>query len=248
MNWQSLKDTLQQAEAAHQRPAFWWRDDDAITQTSHLQTLFTVSQQQQTPLYLACIPALCDDSLALVVSHQNGLTRVLHHGHQHTNHATGSEKKCEYPASRSIDTVYQELISDHSLMVKRFHQHYRSVFVPPWNRMDPRFFSALDKAGFTGLSTLGQQFTEQAFLANNVLVPNVLVTNVHLDIIDWKAARFAGKENCINLLQKQIKQWQQAKANYPIGIMSHHLVHTDEHNDFLAELFECLEGYMVAPF
>jgi hypothetical protein len=82
--WSVLVDEIDNWAQIGAAATFWWRDDDAITDTCQLDDLLACAGQ--TPVALAVIPNLVDRSLSKRIASCRSVT-VLQHGWRHANHA-----------------------------------------------------------------------------------------------------------------------------------------------------------------
>jgi hypothetical protein len=191
----------------------WWRDDDAVAPTGHLDRLLALSQDVSMPLHLAVIPAFAEDALAERLDGTD--VTVLVHGWAHANHAPPSEKKAEFGHARA--DAARELKQGLHVVKTRFGARLTPVFVPPWNRISKPHAALLPTLGYRGLSTFGPRADETSI-------------NTHIDPIEWRGTRdLVDTEHLIartvELLENRLKG-KEDRAE-PLGLLTHHLVHTD---------------------
>ena len=98
------------------------------------------------PVSLAVVPEPAVDRLAERLSHHSDIT-VLQHGFAHRNHAPAEEKKTEYGRHRLGSEVSVEIMRGKDRLRYLFPKSIRSIFVPPWNRMDDRHIPLLFHTG-----------------------------------------------------------------------------------------------------
>ena len=237
-DWLDLVVELDRWEEAGIVARLWWRDDDAVAPTPHLDRLLTAAGG--TPLALAVIPA---DATAELADALAGFPQVnlLHHGWCHANHApTG--KKSEYPAERHPVDVADELDEGRRQMRRLFGPRALPVFVPPWNRFAPRFVPLLAEAGFTALS----QMAPRKGGPPDGGPWNIEVIDVHVDIVDWHAGRgFVGEGPVLRNLAAALRR--ERRAGYgPIGILTHHLLLDDATEAFLGRICELFATHPAA--
>ncbi|MEM7377472.1 MAG: hypothetical protein AAF460_08195 [Pseudomonadota bacterium] len=202
---------------------FWWRDDDAHRPDPQLDALLHLSKTHQVPVSLAVVPSWIQDGFADTLAPHTARVTCLQHGHAHANHAEPPARKCEYPETRSRTEVRSELQHGAQLLRQRVGTLYQPVFVPPWNRMSPVHYEAMQAAQLTGFSA---RF-------NNEPAPGLHNLPVDIDIIDWQSRCFRGTDACVGALVKALS----THPERPIGIMTHHLDHDDACWAFLDELF-----------
>lgn len=235
--WDDLAREFDRWEAADGQPTLWWRDDDAVEATPALARLQAVAR---VPVALAVIPAAPErplrESLAGVVAGWPGAC-VLQHGIAHRNNAAAGEKKSEFPATPSAETV-AALGAGQAALRRVFGQRFLPVLTPPWNRIAPVWLPLLPDLGFAGLSRFGA-----APYAEPQPQPGLLEINTHVDVIDWRGSRgFAGTESCLGRLAAHLaaRRTGLAGRDRPTGVLTHHLVHDTATWRFLENLQDWL--------
>lgn len=214
--------------------AMWWRDDDATQPTPALACLVAAARRHGAPLALAVIPACMSD--ALVPAIDDPLVSVLQHGFAHQNHAAAGERAVECGGERPAMAVLDELAAGHARLAAAFGPRFRSVMVPPWNRIEPEIAAALPDHGFVGVSVFGSRSTNQAG-------PGSFAVNAHLDLLTWKGgARFAGRDKLIRLCAERLadRRCGRVDPDEPFGLLTHHLDHDAETWAFLDEILGLL--------
>ncbi len=214
--WADLRGALDDLAADGCQAQFWLRDDDATSDTAALRQLANWARRHDADVLLALVPSVADATLgSLLVSTPQFVGAV--HGWSHTNHAPPSEKKQELGAHRPIDAVCRELTEALSRAQSLGGTRVLPVLVPPWNRISSEIVEVLPQLGYRGLSTVSSAHTGEP-------VGELVVENSHVDIIDWRGTR--GGRRTGDLIEDLISAISaRAKANQPIGILSHHLVH-----------------------
>ncbi len=217
---------------------FWWRDDDAQSDTSALDQLIGLANRYNISASLAVIPQPADGTLQKTVATHQQL-QILQHGFAHTNHAPSNEKKQELGAHRDLDTIVAELSNGYSRLQKMFGEQFVPVLVPPWNRIDRSVIPRLSEIGLLGLSCDGPRPAPE--VANNIWA-----INTHADIINWKQGkRFIGQQVVVDLLVSHLTGKREGKIDdaEPTGLLTHHLVHDQECWEFLDELFAAMDDH-----
>jgi hypothetical protein len=108
------------------------------------------------------------------------------------------------------------------------------VLVPPWNRIAPGLVPALPEIGFRGLSTFGIRPQRR-------LVSGWVQVNTHIDLIDWRARRFAGIEVVLGAFVRALAA-ARAESGEPLGVLSHHLAMDEPAWDFLNSFWGRVRG------
>lgn len=231
-DWAAIERELNAWHAAGQIATFWWRDDDAICLTPPLSRLLAINEENQIPLFLAVIPTRLQLDLVEAVHHRPRIA-ILQHGYAHTNHAPPDRKKSEFPPNRPMDLMLNELEYGQQRLLELLPNSALPVLVPPWNRIAPQLIAGLPALGFAGLSTCAPRDVREP-------VPGLLQVNTHIDIIDWRHGRgFVGTEDALDqiLVHLIARRMGQADRDEATGLLTHHLVHTEQCWDFVLEFF-----------
>jgi len=117
-DWRAFDEALEKYNGA-----FWWRDDDAISDTASLHQLLNLADSVGAPLTLAVIPANLDETLPKAIDDRNVTVAV--HGWSHTNHAPEGEKKAEFRAHRPF--WMRPNGANHGLMMPLVRNLFRSL-------------------------------------------------------------------------------------------------------------------------
>ncbi|MGH1559494.1 hypothetical protein ACRAWD_21185 [Caulobacter segnis] len=127
------------AKAGH-APVLWWRDDDARGPTGPLERLLSLARRRHAPLTLAAIagPHLTD--LVRRIETEPGV-EIAVHGFKHVNRQPEGRGFGEIVEGDGVDWVRAQLRAT----VVAFHRAGAAptLFVPPWNNLQPRLIEAL---------------------------------------------------------------------------------------------------------
>jgi hypothetical protein len=226
LDWSPLHRALAACRRDNIAVPFWWRDDDAIALTPALDRLMTLSVDTDLPVHLAIIPAHADPALVGHID-TNSMIPVVH-GWAHTDHSAGVGKKNEFQTART------DAVSDANQAMDRmralFGASLRPMFVPPWNRINDDVVRALPALGYSALSTFNPR-------CNPIATIGLEQINTHIDPIWWKGTRDLVEPD---VLIEQAAQHLDARRtgredkDEPLGLLTHHLVHTDAIWDFTA--------------
>lgn len=233
-DWAKLREELAELRSAEMRLPIWWRDDDAIQPTTELDRLTIMSQRTGVPVHLAVIPKFAGPPLADQVKGVSNLIPVVH-GWAHQNHAPAGSKKAEFGAGRA--GAAQDAANGLTSLRTLFGAQLAPMFVPPWNRIDPTIYSELVKAGYKILSTFTPRTTAKP-------VPGLTQINTHIDPIDWRGTRgLIDSTALINQIVKLLRDRRIGDADNaePLGLLTHHLVHTTDVWDFTEQLLDTLQ-------
>ncbi|MBU2981384.1 polysaccharide deacetylase family protein [Lentibacter algarum] len=230
-DWQDLKAELKIWQAEGLSLPFWWRDDDAIAATPALERLGALARSHAMPVHIAVIPSLLEESLVQAVNTSDTF-KVLTHGWAHKNHAL-SGKKCEFGGDRPLAVRQQEARDGRDILQAGFGANAYDVFVPPWNRIADDLTAELPTLGYEAISTFTPRST--------ATTPEGLhIVNTHLDPIDWRGTRdtvppaqFA--QSAAALLQA--RRMGKDDSTEPLGLLTHHLVHT-------ADIWHTVEAFL----
>jgi hypothetical protein len=235
--WPDLVVELDRWGEAGHVASLWWRDDDAVVPTPHLDRLLDLSDG--VPLALAVIPADVTGQLAAALEFFPQVA-VLHHGWCHANRAA-SGKKSEYPAERHPVDVADELDEGRKRLISLFGPRALPVFVPPWNRFADRFHPLLAESGLTTLSQMAPR--------KSMPPAGVRILDVHVDIVDWHGSRaFVGAGVALGRLLAELRARRHGDADplSAIGVLTHHLVMDRATEDFMAQLGEVVADHGAA--
>jgi hypothetical protein len=221
IDWTPLQSELRIWQAEGLALPIWWRDDDAISHTAALDQMVARAEGLSMPVHIAVIPKHADQSLVNAVAAEQKLVPLVH-GWAHENHATPGRKKSEFGEPR------QGQIPDARAAIDRmkalFGTAFATVFVPPWNRIDPAMIAQLPALGYRALST----FTPRATRAP---CDGLVQINTHIDPIDWRGGGgLRSPEALLSNLTEHLQDRREggADAAEPLGMLTHHLVQDDE--------------------
>ncbi len=235
-DWTPLRQMLARYRQQNAALPLWWRDDDAVANTTALERLAALTAACHLDVHIAVIPDLAQPDLATMVAQADQLVPVIH-GWRHKNHAPLDAKKSEFGQFR--DSARQEIHDGAQRIRDLFGQKFLAVFVPPWNRINPVFYPELTAAGVRGLSTFTPRRARMA-------APGLVQINTHIDPIDWHGTRDLKDpasliEETANILTQRLQG--EVDDTEPFGYLTHHLVHSDQLWEFSRQfLQELLEG------
>jgi hypothetical protein len=232
-DWPEIREELARWRDAGREAVLWWRDDDAIDATPALDRLLALHEARQVPLALAVVPADATPALAARLAAVPGVD-LLQHGYGHTNHAPPGEKKCELGLHRPAMIVLGELATGWLAMERLFASRGLPVLVPPWNRIAAPLVPALPEVGYRGLSTYDIRPRAHP-------VSGLVQINTHVDLIDWRAGRFAGRETVLAALARALVA-ARTTTGEAVGILSHHLAMDEAAWDFLNSFWGTMKG------
>lgn len=198
----------------------WWRDDDAVRATPELEQLHDIAAELRLPVQLAVIPDKAERSLSRFVDHAPWLTPVVH-GWRHTSHAPQGAKNAEFGHPR--DGAGAELARALRRAQDIFGPRLTPLFVPPWNRIAADYLPVLADLGYAGVSAYGGRDGAWA-------VPGLVQINTHVDPINWRGDRnLVAPEALIGGLVDTLERRRKGHADVlePLGLLTHHLVHSE---------------------
>jgi hypothetical protein len=217
---------------------FWWRDDDAAEETEQLHMLDALSREMSIPVSVAVIPARLHASLPQFL-HTRSHFIAMQHGYSHSSYAAIGTKKIELGGKRSTDEIQAELTVGRLQLGNAFGEQFIPVLVPPWNRIEPRVYSVLTNAGFSGVSKMWTR--ESAYP-----LKGLLQVNTHLDPVNWRHDRgFIGEASAIEQIHRHLsaRRLEDGDIAEPSGILTHHLSQNDEVWAFCRTLFGMLNRH-----
>lgn len=218
VDWTPLRTALAASLRDGVAVPFWWRDDDAVAPTPQLDQLTDMARASGISVHLAIIPAHASPTLA---DHVDGTQLIpIVHGWAHADHSGPDEKKNEFLTDRRGlgDESARALAHLRTL----FGPSLRPAFVPPWNRIQTALLPTLAAQGYTALSTFGPRKAPDA-------ASGLTQINTHIDPIWWKGTRdLVDPAQLVTQTAAHIdaRRRGDADATEPLGLLTHHLVHT----------------------
>jgi len=234
-DWHPLEQELQAWMDRGLTLPLWWRDDDAIEPTPHLDQLTRLSETLDLPVHLAVIPRDATAALARYIATSSQLIPIVH-GWAHQNHAPQGDKKAEFEAHRPVERVLADAGRGLNTLRTLLGKTLTPMFVPPWNRISDDVTLGLAELGYTSLSTFKPRSSPEA-------APGLAQINTHLDPIHWKGSRsLVPPQQLLDQVTRQLnaRRTGAADAVEPYGILTHHLVHDAAIWDFTASLLSRL--------
>ena len=224
--WRAVRRALDRSAEHGLSLPFLWRDDDAVTATSHLDRLLGLAETHEAPILLAAIPASIEPALGRRLEMASGV-HVAIHGLAHHNHAAPGAKPAEFGGDRALDALVADAAAGLRIARERVPDRLLlPVFVPPWNRLAPNLAPALPALGFRGLSAVP-----------GPAIPGLRRLDATLDPIDWRGSRsLHDAEALLTALADDIAR----VPDRPIGLLTHHLAHDAAIWDFVADLLAVL--------
>ncbi len=218
VDFSPINDALRACRAAGVEPRIWWRDDDAIEPTQALDRLIALAEDTGCPVHLAVVPKHAQDTLASHIANAPAVPLV--HGWAHENHSPKGMKKAEFGQNRT--GAKTELESALARMSELF-SGLLPVFVPPWNRVSTDLVPLLAAMGYVGMSTFQDRKTRYA-------AKGLVQVNTHIDPIFWRDTRdLVPPDRLVSLTAERLRARAEglADSSEPLGLLTHHLVHTE---------------------
>ena len=228
--WDALDRELDAWRERGMRATLWWRDDDAVRDSSALRRMLDMTSRD-VPLALAVIPAGLSSRSSQALANAPAVS-VLQHGYAHRNHAPPGAAQRGARGQRSVAACTAELHEGYATLTRAFGDR----LLPCSCRrgiasmsVSPRHCRA---AGFRGLSTFGPR----AAATNDA---SLVVRNTHVDLIAWRTGRtFIGVERALSrtIDHLQARRTGSVDATDVTGILTHHLDLTEDAWTFMREL------------
>ncbi|KIN71176.1 polysaccharide deacetylase family protein [Sulfitobacter guttiformis] len=240
IDWSPLTAELALCRRAGLPVPLWWRDDDAVAATAALDLLSDLAATTGVNVHVAVIPERIAPSLAPAFASRPALVPVIH-GWRHISHAPEGAKNAEFGHQR--EGAFAELKLAYKRLDHEFGARLVPLFVPPWNRMAAEFHPALVSAKYCGLSTFGPRPTV-------TLVKGLVQINTHIDPIFWRGHRgLVDPEVLVAEITATLRDRRtgQTDSTEPLGLLTHHLVHSAEVWDFTADVLRVLLDAGAVP-
>ena len=150
---------------------FWWRDDDAVSDTPQLRRLLDIARDCGFVVALAVVPERADDSLVRLLA-TTECCNVWQHGWGHHFHASG-----EFGEGRPIDLLIRDAVLGQRALDRLFGPSgWQRVFVPPNHMLAMPFKTLVPRLGYLGVS------------AGVPLTPatgSLIEANAEIDVMNW---------------------------------------------------------------
>jgi hypothetical protein len=231
-----LRQELREWEFIGRKAHFWWRDDDATSDTSELRRLLVLADEIGTVVALAVIPERADARLAKLVA--TAPCCVWQHGWRH--HWQHEERDCSYSQGefgegRTLESMMTEAHNGQVALDRIFGEtRWQRVFVPPFHALSVPFKRLLPSLGYWGLS---------AGLPLTPPIDTVAEVNAEIDIMNWPDPKAHSPDVISRVLVEQLTSRRQGRISVeaPIGLLTHHLAHDEEAWRFVCELLRFLK-------
>lgn len=228
-----LERELREWQLAGTTARFWWRDDDAVSDTPALRSLLALAEEIRTVVGLAVIPERADDALVNLVA--TAPCRVWQHGWRHSWHSHG-----EFGEGRDLESMMAEAQNGQLALDRMFGKAgWQRVFVPPWHALSVPFKMLLPSLGYLGLSA-GCPLTRP--------LRTVAEVNAEIDVMNWTERKLHDYNKISKMLVEQLllRRRGQTPLDAPIGLLTHHLAFDDEAWGFVGELLRFLGSHTAA--
>jgi len=238
-----LSQELDAWQAAGLNARFWWRDDDAVSDTPELRRLLRLAQDQQIVVAIAAIPDAADRSLAEIASAASCC--VWQHGYRHRWQHEQTDKSYrdgEFGESRSLKAMTEDAKQGQVALDRIFGPAgWQRVFVPPFHALSLPFKMTIPSLGYWGVSA-GRPLTPR--------LEAIPEANAEIDIMNWPERRFLGAEAVSVTLAEQLSLRRNGiiPIEEPIGILTHHPALDEDAWRFLEELLEFLRWHGAVEF
>ena len=241
LDFDDLADELDRWGEAGRLARFWWRDDDAVEPTPALARLLDSSDAYKIEVAVAVVPASASVRLPEMIG-QRKFAAVLQHGYAHKNHAPPGIPAVECGGERPVDEVIEELAKGGERLHELFGERAGPILAAPWNRIERPVLERLHDAGFRGASAYGPRRAMAGARSD------VVIANVHVDPINWRERRFAGREKALSSFLGELKARREGSTDgdEPVGLLTHHLDHDEGLWSFLDEFFRLTKDHPSA--
>lgn len=230
----ALRKELNRWDAAGETCKLWLRDDDLAQITPRFQRLQAVVEKHNVPALLSVIPGQAAPTLGKDTAGMPHF-QFAQHGWRHQNHEQPQNRKSEFGPARSGGAIRHDMLKGARRMSELFGERYINVFVPPWNHLSA---DSMDIVGYAGLS-------RHASMEKISLPAGIIETNTNVDLMRWTATPVPQAPEWVaghvsSSLRLQRKGAREARA---VGLLSHHLLMTDEAWHFMNELIQLACSY-----
>lgn len=204
-----------------------FRIDDLGFDNEKFETLTNLFIKYQIKFSCAAIPSQMNDEIK---NSHHELCEIWQHGYWHKSFTTDADeiqKKSEYPQSRDLNELRDDLIKGRKLLEEKF-DNFCLGFIPPWNRMSDQALSILEAEGFKFYSA---DVTRKTSLAQ---------AHVQLDLHTNKEKRYLRAQDIID--EVNLREGDQCL------FMLHHNHMIEGELDVLEDLFKLLKKNKLEVF
>ena len=196
---------------AGRAPRLWWRDDDARRPSPALDRLLDLSDARGLPLALAVIPDVDLTDLAAAIGGR-WRVRVIQHGCDHIDRNAGGGFSAEFSPYAEPAQVAAAVNAGWGRLAGACEAI--PVYAPPWNVLTPNVRRALADTPLRAVSLYGAPSRSR---------DSLLEINTHIDIMNWRPARFRGSGAILARLWRQLRaRRKDGRWGEPIGLLTHH--------------------------
>lgn len=216
-------------------PTFWWRDDDAISDTPALRKLIETAQLAGLTVAIGVVAERAEDSV-LPLTASAGCP-LWQHGWGHHFHDDG-----EFGDSRPLDAMIEDALRGQETLDSRFGpDRWQRVFVPPNHRLSMSFKALIPTLGYVGVS------------AGDPLTPGlegVREVNAEVDVMNWPARKVLPSETIQRMITAVLEQRRSGliPSDRPTGILTHHLAFDDDAWRGVFAIVKALRTHPVVRF
>jgi hypothetical protein len=231
-----LRRELREWELTGRKARFWWRDDDAVSDTPALRRLLALAEEIETVVALAVIPGPADYGLVKLVA--SAPACIWQHGWRHQwQHEDGAHgySHGEFGEGRDLESMMADAHNGQIVLDRIFgNAGWQRVFVPPFHALSVPFKMLLPSLGYWGLS---------AGLPRTLPIDTVAEVNAEVDIMGWLERKAHGLDVISKMLVEQLVSRRQGHipVRSPIGLLTHHLAHDEEAWRCVTELLRFLK-------
>jgi hypothetical protein len=215
---------------------FWWRDDDAASDTPQLRRLIEGAERIGATVGLGVVPEKADASLANAVA-TSARFCVWQHGWGHHSHELG-----EFGDGRALNLMVADAQRGQESLDRLLGPNgWQKVFVPPFHLISLPFKSLIPSLGYLGLSA-GEPLTPP--------IPGVFEVNAEVDVMNWPEGKLHDPVAVSTMLLRQLRSRRllERPSEEPIGILTHHLAFQHEDWEFISRLSVYLASHPAVQF
>jgi hypothetical protein len=225
-----LERELDAWRAAGLSARFWWRDDDAVSDTPQLRRLLDIAGELGIQPAVAVVPEKADEALVALLSTVDCC--VWQHGWGHYSYTAG-----EFGEGRALDVMMHDALVGQRALDRLFGPAgWQRVFVPPFHLVSMPFKAVIHDLGYLGISA-GVQLTPS--------LDHVTEVNAEVDVMNWPEKRMlSARAICETLIELlRARRTGQVPRDLPVGLLTHHLVFGDEDWQLVSALLQDLRRH-----
>lgn len=203
-----------------------------VRRTDASSQLLALADELDVAMAIAVIPRVVDTQL---VSELAGTSHsIWQHGYSHQDHSGVIDGAgCELDDCRDPRAVDAELTRGRHRLESLFGDRFDPVLVPPFGRIGPRMVARVGRLGYRAIS--------RHRASGIACLPPIPSVDTRVDVLRWTSPPSAMADDVLYCAVAEA-----ARADLPIGLLTHHLVMPQSSWSFVADLVRLVDEHPAA--